>query len=148
MISMPGPLTNHLFCLRDLFSLHHGMNWHSVPFLALEPHVPMETHSSFKVEPYCSAEYFPMSHPLTLSTVTRREGYLFPVILWDELLKFRGITWSVKRQCSGIRTQSYSTFYPILHMGPTDVPFLTILPCIGYGYGGPSLTSVLRAFLT
>lgn len=80
---MPGPLTNHLFCFRDLFSLHHGMNWHPVPFLALEPHVPMETHSSFKFEPYCSAGYFPMSHSLTLSTVTLREGYLFPVILWD-----------------------------------------------------------------
>lgn len=66
---------DHLFCLRDLVSLDH-----SDPFFALEPHVPMETHLSFKAEHYCSAKYFPMSHPLTLSTVTLREGYLFTVI--------------------------------------------------------------------
>lgn len=57
---------DHLFCLGDLFSLDH-----SVPFLALEPHVPMETHLSFK------AGYFPMSHSLTLSTVTLREGGIY-----------------------------------------------------------------------
>lgn len=63
---------DHFFCLRDLFSLDH-----SVPFLALEPHVPTETHLSFKAEPYCSAGYFPMSHPLTLFTVTLREGGIY-----------------------------------------------------------------------
>lgn len=50
---------------RDVFILDLGLNWHSTLFLASEPHVPMETHSTFKAEPCCSAGYLHRSHPLT-----------------------------------------------------------------------------------
>lgn len=149
---MPGssPMTTFsASTTRDVFTFDQGLNWHSVLFFILEPRVLMETHSSFKAEPCCSAGCVLLSYPLSLFTLTLIEGYLFPLIPWDEDIDVQRGHMTSSKATFWLGSEPKATAHSTLYYTSNWCSLSNeIQSCIGRGHGEPSLTSVLHAFLT